>query len=138
MRVIVVTALLVLLTIPLAAQAQALKPGKYEVTFTSDLPALAGKPVKEEECLTQKDVDTGFTKLGVDPDNASCKVSDLKRAPGSVSYRITCTAGDRKSTGEASATHGTETFDLKIVNRTAQQPAPFTHRKVGKRVGECK
>jgi hypothetical protein len=122
----------------LAAQAQELKPGKYDIEFTSDLPALAGRKVKESECLTKKDIDGGLLKLGVDPDNKSCKVSDLRRSPGKVSFRVACTQEGRTSTGEASATYGADSFDFSVVNRTALQDKPFTHRKVGKRAGDCK
>lgn len=130
--------LLVVVALPLAAAAQDLRPGQYRTTTTTDLPAMAGKPVVEEECFTQKDVDEGLSKFGIEKDSG-CKVSNMKRSAGKVSYQIACQDGGIKSTANVSGSVGTDAFEFAIETSGGHTGGkPVRTRIVGKRVGSCK
>jgi hypothetical protein len=131
--------LLIALAVPLAAAAaQDLRPGRYRTTMTSDLPALAGKPMIDEDCITQKDIDEGLSKVGIEKDS-ECKVSAMKRSPGRVSYQMTCEQDGMKSTGSVTGTFGGDAYDFTVVSAGPQFGGkPTRMRIVGKRVGECK
>lgn len=129
---------LLLLAFPLAATAQDLRPGRYRATMTSDLPALAGKPMVDEDCITQKDIDEGLAKVGIEK-NSDCKVSALKRSPGRVSYQMTCEQDGMKSTGSVTGTFGGDAYDFTVVSTGPQFGGKAMRmRIVGKRVGECR
>lgn len=134
MRVLV----LLFLALPLAATAQELRPGRYRATMTSDLPALAGKPMVDEDCVTQKEIDEGLSSIGIEKDS-NCKVSTMKRSPGRVSYLMACEQDGMKSSGNVTGTFGRDAYDFTVVSTGPQFGGKPTHmRIVGKRVGECK
>jgi len=130
--------LLVVVALPLAVAAQDLRPGQYRTTTTTDLPEMAGKPMVEEECVTQKDVDEGLSKIGIEKESG-CKVSNMKRSPGKMSYQIACQEGGMKSAGNVSGSMGADAFDFVVEMRGAQTGGkPMRTRIVGKRLGNCK
>jgi len=122
-------------TLPLAAAAQELKPGNYRTTMTGDMPGMDGKPIEGDTCITQKDVDSGLTKLGVEKDT-DCKVLDFKRSPGRVSYKMSCP--EDKTMSDVQGTFGADTLDFKMVMKTPDSPKPINLRIQGKRNGNCK
>jgi len=120
------------------AMAQDPRPGKYRSTMKSDMPGMAGKPMVDEDCISKKEFEDGLTRLGIEKDT-QCKVLDLKRAPGQVSYRLECVEDGRKSTVQANGKLAADAFDFTLVMTNAQMgPKPVTVNIQGKRIGECK
>ncbi|MBL0140700.1 MAG: DUF3617 family protein [Betaproteobacteria bacterium] len=130
--------ILLAVALPLAATAQDLLPGRYRTTTTTDLPAMAGKPVVDEDCITQKEIDEGLSKTGVESES-NCKVSGMKRSPGKVSYQIQCQQDGMKTTGNVTGTLRGDAFDFVVVTSGLQAGGkPMRTRVVGKRLGSCK
>jgi hypothetical protein len=118
--------------------AQDPRPGKYRSTMKSDMPGMAGKPMVDEDCISKKESDDGLTRLGIEKDT-QCKVLDLKRTPGQVSYRLECVEDGRKSTVQANGKLAADAFDFTLVMTSAQMgPKPVTMNIQGKRIGDCK
>jgi hypothetical protein len=122
-----------MLTASTAATAEDLQPGKYRTTL--EIPG--EKPVGDEQCITQKDIDSGLSKLGAEQDNEDCKVEDFKRTAGSVSYRLVCTEDGHTHAVETSGTFNRDSFDFRMTSRRAKGSSATMH-VVGKRVGACK
>ena len=130
-------ALLASLLLPPAALAADLQPGQYLSSATSDIPG--DKPQKpESHCITQKDIDSGLTEMGVAKDS-SCKVKDFRKTSSSVSYRVDCGdamggVGQQKVDG----TFTSDSFDLKMQIQLEPGKKPNNIRITGKRTGACK
>lgn len=128
----------VVLALPLAALAQEMLPGLYRTTLTSDIPALKGKPMVDEDCFTAQDIAAGLTKIGVEKES-ECKVADFKRSAGKLSYRLACQEDGVRSAGEASGTFTAESFDFRFVMAGPQTGGkPVATRVTGKRLGACR
>ncbi len=130
-------AMIVLAACSLAASAQEMQPGRYRTSVTSDLPALKGRTVTDEDCITAKDIADGLTRAGVEKD-AECKVADFKRSPGKVSYKLACTEDGQKSAGDVTGTMTVDGFDFRFALAGPQTGGrPVVTRVVGKRLGAC-
>jgi len=128
----------VLASIAFAAPAQEMQPGKYRTSVTTDLPAMKGRTMTDEDCITAKDIADGLSKVGIEKDT-DCKVSGLQRSPGKVSYRLACTEDGQKSTGEVTGTMGTDSFDFRFVMTGPQAGGKAVATRVtGKRIGACR
>jgi hypothetical protein len=136
MRYAIVLPAALALASPLVASADDLQPGKYRQTMTSDMPGAGNKPLSGEECITQEDIDSGMSKVGLEQDT-ECKVLDLKRGAGSVSYRMRCEDEGKVSTAETQGTFTRDSYDFRIVWHAAGSTKSTTMRVVGKRVGAC-
>ena len=122
--------LLAALALPAYAVADMMQPGMYRTTVESP----GEKPEKDEQCITQKDIDEGLSGLNRDE---SCKVLDMKRGASSVSYRTACGNKDMKVTSQVNGTFTRDSFDMNLaVTINADQPVKM--HMTGKRIGECK
>ena len=121
----------------LTASAQEMRPGRYKTTMKVEGAGQSLPVHVDEDCVTQRDIDEGLARLRGD-EEAQCKQSDMKRGPGSVSYKMTCVDEGRKSTGEASGKFSADSFDF---NMTLDNPQaggkPMRVNIRGTRVGEC-
>jgi hypothetical protein len=134
MRICIAFALAIL---PAFAVAQDMQPGKYRTTLTTDLPAMKGRTVSDEDCVTPKDIADGLSKVGIEKDS-DCKVSGLQRSPGRVSYRLSCTEDGQKSSGEVTGTMTADSFDFRFMMASAHTGGkPLATRVQGKRIGAC-
>ena len=130
--------LLVLAAFPLAAGAQEMQPGRYRTSLTTDLPAMKGRTMTDEDCITAKDIADGLTRIGVEKES-ECKVSDFRRSPGRVSYKLACVEDGSKSTGTVEGTFAADSFDFRIAMAGPQGGGkPVTTRIAGQRIGACK
>ncbi len=121
-----------------AASAQEMQPGKYRTSVTSDLAAMKGRTITDEDCITAKDITEGLTKVGIEKDT-DCKVTGLQRSPGKVSYQLACTEDGQKSTGEVTGTMGADSFDFRFVMKGPQPGGKAVATRVtGKRIGACR
>ena len=131
-RAILLTAALALTASAMAAD---LKPGKYRIAGKLEGIPESEQSKPEDKCVTQKDIDSGLTKLGVEADNKSCKVSDFKRTGGALTYRTTCSEGGATYTTDVNATFDSDRFDMKMTIRAGKET---NHLLVsGKRLGNC-
>ncbi len=127
-----------ILALPLAASAQEMQPGRYRTTVTSELPALKGKPVVDEDCITAQEIAAGLTKIGIEKE-AECKVADFKRSPGKVSYRLACEEDGGRSAGSVAGSFTADSFDfLFTLSGPHTGGKPVATRVVGKRLGACR
>ena len=133
MRSLLASAVLLAL-LPAAAAAEDLQPGQYQTTITSDIPG--DKTKTDSHCVTQKDVDSGLTQLGVEKEQG-CKTHDFKRGPGSVSYRVVCGSGAESNSMQMAGTFTRDTFDMKMQMQLEPKAKPNTIHMVGKRIGAC-
>lgn len=122
------------LALATGADAQELRPGLYRQETVVNLPGAAARPQASQECVTKKDIDDGLVRLGQDKDDP-CKVSDVKRGPGRVSYRTTC----EDSTTQVEGTYTADAYEFTI-NATPRGGGGKAVRAVtrGKRTGDCK
>jgi hypothetical protein len=114
--------------------AQELKPGLYRQETVMNAPGVPARPLASQECVTKKDIDDGLVRLGQDKDDP-CKVSDVKRGPGRVSYRMAC----EDSATQVEGTYTADTYEFTI-NAVPRAGGGKTVRVVtrGKRAGDCK
>jgi len=132
MRLQSLAATVLLAALPFAAVAD-MQPGQYLSTVTSDIPG--DKPQKpESHCVTQKDIDSGLTELGVAKDS-SCKVKDFKKTSSTVSYRFDCGPGIGQQ--KIDGTFSNDSFDLRMQLQLEPGKNPNTIRITGKRTGAC-
>ena len=114
------------------AMAQEMRPGQYKTITTSNM---GGKPIQDMDCVTKADIDQGLARMGHDKDG-SCKASDIKRGPGTASYKLTCAEDGVKSTGEADIRMTPDSFDFNLAMKGPMGPMKINVR--GTRVGECR
>ena len=121
----------------LTAAAQEMRPGRYKTALTMEMAGQSRPPQLHEDCVTQRDIDDGLARLRGD-EEAQCKQSDVKRGPGTISYKMACVDEGRKSTGEASGKFGADSFDLTLTLNSPQAGGkPMRVNIRGTRVGEC-
>lgn len=121
--------------LPCAALAD-MQPGQYRTAVSSDIPG--DKQETQTHCVTQKDIDSGLTEMGVQK-SSECKVKDFRKTSSAVSYRVDCGKamggiGQQKVDG----TFSNDAFDLKMQIQIEPQGKPNTIHMVGRRIGACK
>jgi hypothetical protein len=119
---------------PLVTAAD-LQPGKYRITGKLEGIPENEQTKPEDKCVTQKDIDSGLTQLGVQEDNKSCKVSDFKRSAGTISYRTTCKEGVVDLMTDVKGTFAADRFDLRMVIKAGKESNILLVS--GKRLGAC-
>lgn len=119
---------------PWAALAEDLQPGKYRQTLSSE--ADGGKAQTHDQCITQADVDSGLSKVGIE-DDGDCKVADFKKGSGSISYRMVCEEDGRRTTATTNGTFTRDSYDFHIVWQAPGKAKPTVLHAVGKRIGAC-
>lgn len=124
-----------LLTIPAYGIAADLQPGKYRITGKLDGVPEDSQTKPEDQCLTQKEIDSGLTQFGVQEDNKSCKVSDFKRGAGTISYRTTCKEGGVDMMTDVKGTFAADRFDMRMVIKAGKETNTLVVS--GKRIGAC-
>ena len=134
-RSFVPLAVALLAALPCASLAD-MQPGQYRTVVSSDIQG--DKQETQTHCVTQKDIDSGLTEMGVQK-SSECKVKDFKKTSSAVSYRVDCGQamggiGQQKVDG----TFSSDAFDLKMQIQIEPQGKPNTIHMVGKRIGACK
>jgi len=102
------------LALPAFAIASTLEPGMYRSTSQSP----GEKPDTSEECVTQKDIDDGLSNLGLSK-NDNCKVQDLKRGSGGVSYRMACSGNGMNLTSQVRIAFTRDTYEMNMAMTVA-------------------
>jgi hypothetical protein len=120
----------------LPAMSQEMRPGKYKTVTKMDMGGRAMPPQQDEDCVTKADIDEGLARMGHDKE-ATCKPSDIKRGPGTASYKVTCAEDGVKTTGEADIRMTPDSFDFNMTMKTPQM-GPVKANVRGTRMGECR
>jgi Protein of unknown function (DUF3617) len=120
------------LALPLASQAQEMRPGHYKMTITTEIQGTKMPTMPEEDCVTKGDIDEGLARLGKD---AECKPSDIKRGAGTIAYKVTCVDLGKTSYGQTNGKYTADTFDFNMV---IKEPLAMKMHVKGTRSGECK
>jgi hypothetical protein len=119
-----------------AAEAQvSLRPGLYERVMEVDAAGSTGKN-KDTMCWTPedaKDVVKTIARAGKETD---CKVSDVKTAPGKLTFNVSCKEGGGVTTTANDVTYGPDWYTN--VSKGKSEAGPISQKTSAKRIGECK
>jgi len=131
-----VLGLLALSTTALAGDSK-MQPGMWEYTMKMEMAGMpfAMPPQTFQRCMTQQDVDSG--EYGKNPrEKSDCKISNMKREAGKVSYDVACT-GDHAAKGHYEFTMApTSMSGAGTLNMEGGQT--MKQNFAAKRVGDCK
>ena len=119
-----------------AAMAQEMQPGTYETSVTIEM--LNGPPgsFQDKDCVTAKEIAEGLTKIGIESD-AECKVENLVKGGGKISYRLLCQEDGQKQIAAVSGTYRSDAFEFAVKPETRNTRFKSLRIK-GRRVGICK
>ena len=114
-----------------------LKPGKWEISFTLDMPGMPPgmmPPTAITQCLTKEDM---VPKAS--PASGDCKISNVKTKGNTITWTMDCVNRGSKSRSQGSATYKGTTFTGKMVTVTDNnQMSKVTSNINGRRIGSCK
>jgi hypothetical protein len=138
MRVVrtVVMAGVIAAGLPALAQTPVLRPGKYAIETTMEMPGgQKMPPMKQEQCITAADLKD--MSKGVMPKEMAdtCKVSDYKATATKITFNAACNQGGVSSTMAFESTLTPDTQDTVIKAKSAM--GEMTIKMAGKRVGDC-
>ena len=118
------------------AGAAEMQPGMYATTATMELPGAAPKTFQDKDCITEKDLAGGLTRIGIESDT-DCKVQNLVKGGGKISYRLQCEEDGKKQVSDVAGTYTADSFDFAI--KASGDNTPYKSMRVkGKRIGACK
>lgn len=123
-----------LLLLPsMAAAAETMKPGLWEITTSMEMPGMPFQPPPQivRHCYTPQDV-----KEELIPRDDDCKVNDLKSSGGKVSWKMEC-KGEMAGKGEGEIVYqGDSAYEGKT--RMQTQGITVATKYKARRIGECK
>jgi len=134
MKRVIALSLLLIVLLPLAAAAEGMKPGLWEITTTMKMPGMPFQPPPQtiKHCYTPEEASQAPVPTG-DP---KCKVEDIKQTGNTTSWTITC-SGDAAGSGKGEITFsGDSAYSGKMEMTT--QGMTMTSSYKGKRIGACK
>ena len=117
-----------------AADAKSpMKPGKWQITMTMDMPNMPMKmpPMTFTNCITKEQAENPQPPKQKDQD---CKVDNYKLDGNTVTWTVSCT-GKQKMTGEGKMTFNADTYEG--TTHMKMQDMEMTQHFDGKYVGEC-
>ena len=118
------------------AQTVNIRPGKYEVSATMDMPGMKMAPQKDEECITAADL-KDFSKKLLDPEMMEgCKVSNYKVVDNKLTFNLSCKEDDLEMSGTTEMTFASESF-TNLVTMKDNKGRVTTIKGTAKRIGEC-
>jgi hypothetical protein len=119
-----------------AGRAQvSLQPGLYERVMEVNAAGSTGQN-KDTICMTPeeaKDVVKMVATAGKDTD---CKLSDVKTAPGKLTFNVSCKDGSDVTTIANDVTYGPDWYVT--VSKGKSEAGPISQKISAKRIGECK
>jgi hypothetical protein len=118
------------------ASAQDMQPGMYSQNISLEPASGPARNFQDKECLTPKDVSDGLTRIGIESDT-ECKVQNLVKGGGKISYRLICEEDGKKLPSDVSGTYSTDSYDFVVRNTSGYGPYKVIRVK-GKRSGPCK
>lgn len=130
-------AAMLLVTFSIAAEEPTMKPGKWEITMTMDIPGMPikMKPITTAVCLTEEDVSSPDKSLPKPSKDDSCKILDHKVDGNKVSWKVKC-EGDQPMTGSGEITFTDDSYDGTMKMETGGSEMSMKYK--AKLLGPCK
>jgi len=126
------------LWLPLAAAAQSMQPGEWELNSTISSPMLP-KPqsARVTQCISKEDA-ADPARLSSGPSTQGCTVTPGARTSSSFAWAIACPA--QGATGTGSVRYSANTMDAEIRMSVDMQgkKADMVTKVVGRYLGPCK
>ena len=129
-----VAALMVLMCATGEAQVS-LQPGLYERLLEVDAGGSVGKS-KDTMCWTPADAKDVVKTIATAGKETDCKVSDVKTAPGKLSFNVSCKEGGDVTTTANDVTYGPDWYTN--VSKGKSKAGSISQKVSAKRIGECK
>ena len=123
-----------LAAIPLVVEAQDMRPGRYKTVARMEIPGSMMETVNDEICVTRDNIDEFLARLGGDKD-PECKIADLERGPGAISYKVICVHPGATTVHETNGKFSSDSFDF---NLSPKNEKAMKLNIKGTRIGECK
>ncbi len=118
------------------AVGQEMQPGLYASTTEIELANGKKQTNQDQDCITAKEIADGLTKIGIESDT-DCKVQNLVKGSGKVTYRMACEDGSKKLLTDVVGTYTATSYDFTI--KPVSSGAAIKSMSVkGKRLGVCK
>ncbi len=123
-----------------AAQAQDMRPGRYEYQMKINMPGMPQgvPPTTFRHCVTQKDIQDGKAFQSRQEPNSDCRVEGMKRNGAEISYRMVCTKPQPLNVevkGRMAADSADLTMDMKM--QAGGQMMQMRQQMLMKRLGDC-
>jgi hypothetical protein len=118
------------------ARAEEMQPGQYASTNVVEMANGQNRAFQLQECVTAKDIADGMTKVGIESDG-DCKVQDLVKGNGKITYRLICEEDGKKQLAEVVGTYTANSYEFAI-KATSPGSGYKSIRATGKRLGACK
>jgi|SRR5579884_1578953 len=152
---------LALLVVAPAQAADAIRPGKWEYTVTTQMPNMpqlppgvqlppnvhiqqgpGGMAVTHTSCVTAADPTAELSRPhGPNAAQSQCKVERMDRNGGTVSWVTTCTTPDATVHSEGTARYSGDRMDASFRSRTTPrrggQPMEASNTVTGRYLGPC-
>jgi hypothetical protein len=113
-----------------------IKPGKYRVTATMDMPGMKMPSQTDEECITAADL-KDFSKKLIDPEMMEgCKISNYQVAGNKLTFNVHCKEDDLEMNGTTEMTFAAESF-TNLVTMKDNKGRVTTIKGSATRIGEC-
>ena len=123
----------------LAAQragAEEMQPGQYASTNVIEMSNGQKRTFQERDCITAKDIAGGLTKIGLESDS-DCKVQNLVKGNGKITYRMICEEDGKKQVAEVVGTYTANSYEF-VIKAVSPGPGFKAISASGKRLGVCK
>ncbi len=119
-----------------AGDAQvSLRPGLYERVLEVDAAGSTGKS-KDTMCWSPEDAKDVVKTIALAGKDADCKVSDVKTAPGKLTFNVSCKEGKGVTTTANDVTYGPDFYTN--VSKGKSEAGPISQKVTAKRIGDCK
>lgn len=135
-RFLSVTTFTLLFFTPQLARAEEMQPGEYASTGVFESANGQKRTLQDRDCVTAKDIADGMTKLGIERDDV-CKVQNLVKGNGKISYRLVCEEDGQKWSAEVVGTYTANSYEF-AMKATSPGPGAKSINVTGKRLGPCK
>ncbi|HVQ13124.1 MAG TPA: DUF3617 family protein [Vicinamibacterales bacterium] len=129
-----VVALMALTCVPGEAQVS-LRPGLYERVLEVDADGSTGK-TKDTICWSPEDAKDVVKTIATAGKETDCKVSDVKTAPGKLTFNVSCKEAKGVTTTANDVTYGPDFYTN--VSKGKSEGGPISQKVSAKRIGECK
>ncbi|ABW68099.1 DUF3617 domain-containing protein [Desulfosudis oleivorans] len=109
-----------------------MKPGKWEITTTTEIPGMGPQAFTHAQCITEEDA------VPMDKEQSKdCEVREMKVSGNTVSWKIVC-----KGEGGTTEGSGKITYSGDTMNGTMETYVPENNMRIkstmkGKRLGAC-
>jgi len=109
-----------------------MKPGKWEITTTTDIPGMGPQAFTHVQCITEKDA------VPMDREQSKdCEVKDMKVSGNTVSWKIVCKGEGGKTEGTGKITYSGDTMNGTMETYVPENNMRIKSTMKGKRLGAC-